>query len=148
MVKIHKTMEKLSKGDKVKILTQPYFIQGKWDFKTGEIREVSHINKTGCVEIFNKSKTLTAPFYDYEIKVVEESSNSPESQSKQIKQALKKICLSGLVIKSEKIIDKVKQDIGTDYVFGDTILRGLRQLRQDGVLDYTADKQTREYTFK
>ena len=140
-------MERLKKGDKVKILHQVYHVEGKWDFKSGEIREVSHINKTGCVEVLNKSKTLTALFYDHEIEFVEKS-NTTESQSKEIKQALKKICLSGTVIKSEKIIDKVKQEAKIDYVFGDTILRGLRQLRQDGVIDYTADKQTREYSFK
>lgn len=146
MVKIYKTMEKLSKGDKVKILNQPYHVEGKWDFKSGEVREVSHINRTGCVEVFNKSKTLIAPFYDDEIQLIEKATT--ESQSKKIKQALRKICLSGLVIKSEKIISKVKEDIGTDYVFGDTILRALRQLRQDGEVNYTADKHSREYTFK
>lgn len=141
-------MEKLKSGDKVKILRQVYYVEGKWDFKSGEIREVSHINKTGSIEVFNKSKTLIAPFYDHEIEFVEKSSNSTESRSRQISQSLKKICTKGLVIKSEDIIAKVKESIGTEYVFGDTILRSLRHLRQDGVLDYTADKHTREYTFK
>lgn len=80
----------------------------------------------------------------------ESKEDTTESTTKKIKQSLLKLYLSDTnkTIKSEKIIDYVKQEIGTDYVFGDTILRGLRQLRQDGVIDYTADKQTREYTFK
>lgn len=79
---------------------------------------------------------------------VEKSSNTAESRSKQISQSLKQICTKGLVIKSEDIITKVKESIGIEYVFGDTILRALRQLRQDGILEYNADKNTREYTFK
>jgi hypothetical protein len=78
--------------------------------------------------------------------------NSTESTTKKIKQALLRLYLSDTnkTIKSEKIIEYVKQEIGTEYVFGDTILRALRQLRQDGKLDYEIDgaKQDRNYKFK
>lgn len=75
-----------------------------------------------------------------------------ESATKKIKQSLLRLYLSDTnkTIKSEKIIDYAKQGIGTDYKFGDTILRALRQLRQDGKLDYEIDgaKQDRNYKFK
>jgi hypothetical protein len=75
-----------------------------------------------------------------------------ESTTKKIKQSLLRLYLSDTnkTIKSEKIIDYVKQEIGTEYIFGDTILRALRQLRQDGKLDYIIDgaKQDRNYKFK
>lgn len=87
-------------------------------------------------------------YLPHEVELVKGVKPSIESRSKQISQSLKQICTKGLVIKSEDIIAKVKGSIGTEYVFGDTILRALRHLRQDGILDYTADKHTREYTFK
>lgn len=75
-----------------------------------------------------------------------------ESTSKKIKQSLLRLYLEDCeqTIKSEKIIEYVKQEIGTEYKFGDTILRMLRQLRQDGNLDYIIDgaKQERNYKFK
>lgn len=87
---------------------------------------------------------------DWIIKEAKEQSS--ESTTKKTKQAILRLYLSNpdQAIKSEKIIDYVKQEIGTGYVFGDTILRALRQLRQDGKLDYEIDgaKKDRNYKFK
>jgi hypothetical protein len=87
-------------------------------------------------------------FSPNELKLID----SFESTTKKIKQSLLRLYLSDTnkTIKSEKIIDYVKQEIGTEYIFGDTILRALRQLRQDGKLDYIIDgaKQDRNYKFK
>lgn len=150
MVKIHKTMEKLKVGDRI-VLKKDY------DFaKSGSCGTIKNIETIGVDVLFDQGQSIDDNYWWFiynkdgygKIKSNEEEKLPTESQSKKIKQALRKICLSGMVIKSEKIISKVKQDIGTDYVFGDTILRALRQLRQDGEVDYTADKHTREYTFK
>lgn len=150
MVKIHKTMEKLKVGDRI-------ILKIDYDFaEAGSCGTIMKILLVGIDVLFDKGQSIDDNYWWFvynkkgykKIKSNEEEKLSSESQSKKIKQALRKICLSGTVIKSEKIIDKVKQDIGTDYIFGDTILRALRQLRLDGDLDYTADKHTREYTFK
>jgi hypothetical protein len=129
-------MEKLKVGDKVKLknIVQNWWTPSMHKYK-GKVVEVH--------EIVN----------DYRFRIKDDISKinpkpTTKSRSKQISQSLKQICTKGLVIKSEDIIAKVKESIGTDYVFGDTILRSLRHLRQDGVLDYTADKHTREYTFR
>lgn len=50
---------------------------------------------------------------------------------------------------SEHIINIVKDDTGIEYIIGDTILRELRQLRQDGKLDYECpNRKERIYKFK
>jgi len=142
-------MEKLKVGDSVKILSIPDSI--KQYYRVGEICKFKKRNKGVylCNEVWMYDKSEWWYFNDTDIEKVSSSVESfTESRSKQISKSLKQICTKGLVIKSEDIIAKVKESIGTEYVFGDTILRALRHLRQDGVLDYTADKHTREYTFK
>jgi len=145
MVKIHKTMEKIKVGDRVEILHFGDDSILPLHYNIGDIVEVESLigDYLRCI---SKNNKIWA--FDFDMVRRTTKKPSPESQSKKIKQALRKICLSGLVIKSEKIISKVKEEIGTDYVFGDTILRALRQLRQDGEIDYAADKHSREYTFK
>ena len=56
----------------------------------------------------------------------------------------------GQIWKSEKIIEKVKHETQIYYIFGDTILRALRQLRSDGKLDYDiiGEKKNRDYKWK
>lgn len=141
---------KIKAGDTVRIKDSPYFYEGNWDYKNGEIRTVSHRNKTGCLEVFNNKKTLIAPFYDFELELV--SSLHSESRAKKISQSLLKMYnqYPSRLIKSERIIEIVKEDINDNFIFGDTILRALRQLRQDNKLDYdvVGSKKDRDYRFK
>jgi len=78
-------MKNFKKGDKVKINYCPYnyLEEGGWDFESGEIMEVSHVKKD-CIEVFNKSKTFTAPFYESEIELFNAKEDITESQNKQI----------------------------------------------------------------
>lgn len=138
-------MEKLKVGDSVRIIKTTY--SGN-SLKKGVEKQIAEINGV-LYYLYCDKDQCPYPFYSSEIELVSSSKfKSVESRSKQISQSLKQICTKGLVIKSEDIIAKVKESIGTEYVFGDTILRSLRHLRQDGILDYTADKHTREYTFR
>ena len=137
-------MEKLKVGDTVRIINTTYSSDG---LKNGLEKQITDINGRLYYLYCDETKDKY-PFYSNEIELVNSKKISSESRSKKISQSLKQICTKGLVIKSEDIIAKVKESIGTDYVFGDTILRSLRHLRQDGILYYTADKHTREYTFK
>jgi hypothetical protein len=74
------------------------------------------------------------------------------SNRKTIMQSLLQIYLqeNGQIWKSEKIIDRVKKETQIYYIFGDTILRALRQLRSDGKLDYDiiGEKRNRNYKWK
>ena len=135
-------MEKLKVGDRVRIVNSRNYQGGGLDKGC-----IVTVHDTNDAYLHVNTEFSVFPYF-FEYRDLELIDTPTESQSKKIKQALRKVCLSGLVIKSEKIISKVKQEIGTDYVFGDTILRALRQLRQDGDVYYTADKHTREYTFK
>lgn len=146
---ITEQMKDFKKGDKVIIKNIPDSIKGY--YKIGQVCEY----KEKCVcggllsnQVWTKDKRDYWYFSDTDIRLID----STESTTKKIKQSLLRLYLSDTnkTIKSEKIIDYVKQEIGTEYKFGDTILRALRQLRQDGKLDYIIDgvKQDRNYKFK
>lgn len=51
--------------------------------------------------------------------------------------------------KSEDLIASVQYQIGTPYIFGDTILRMLRLLREEGLINYECkNKKDRVYVIK
>jgi hypothetical protein len=143
-------MKGIKAKDKVKILSISHSIPSGEYFigEICEVKDVKEANEDIDYVYVNTKHGKYWCFLDMELELIK----STESTTKKIKQSLLRLYLSDTnkTIKSEKIIDYVKQEIGTEYKFGDTILRALRQLRQDGKLDYEIDgaKQDRNYKFK
>ena len=143
-------MKDFKVGDRI-ILTKNF------DFaKSGSVGTIKNIESVGVDVLFDEGHSIDNNYwwfiYDKNGYKKIQCEDKTESTTKKIKQSLLRLYLSNIdkTIKSEKIIGYVKQEIGTEYKFGDTILRALRQLRQDGKLDYEIDgaKQDRNYKFK
>lgn len=145
MDKVHKNMEKLKAGDKVLLKDKIGKVWSNYMLKyRGNIVEVLDIVGKSF-SVYDEEKDL---IWKFQFSDIEKIITTSKYRSKMIKEALLKLCIKGLEIKSEKIISYVKKETGDDFIFGDTILRSLRKLRQDGFVDYKANNNTRIYVFK
>ena len=143
-------MNKFKVGDKVRIVKSTYVSMKLRAGNEGVIWKDYRGVLGVKLSIDSGSEDGLWSFYEDELELV----NDSVSNRKQIQQSLLKLydiifSFFEPSIKSEEIVDTIKKHTGIEHIFGDTILRELRQLRQEGELDYECpNRKERIYIFK